>query len=287
MKIVTDSGADIDFEECQKLGVHMLPLKVEVDGISYQSGVDITPARFYELMDNAENMPKTSTPSIGDFQKLYEELAKEDSEIISIHLSSGLSGTYNTALQAAKSIKNATIDLIDTLTLSAGTAWHVRAAVEMVKNGLSRETILAKLQQIRDASYTFFTLPDLKYLIAGGRISHLKGLLASLLGIKPIIEVDKNDGKYYDRSKKRSFLKAIQGIPELLLKRFPEGTRLRVQICSAENPEGTAMLKAAMEQYFMCEWLPVASLGTALGAHTGKGLIGAVVAAVQDLPTLV
>lgn len=286
MKIVTDSGADISLEECEELGVTMLPLKVEVDGISYQSGVDITPERFYDLMDAAQSMPKTSTPSVGEFVEVYTRLAKEDPEIISIHISTGLSGTYNAALNASKMVEGADVTLVDTKTLSAGTAWQVRAALEMIKAGLSKAVIVERLQQIQDAAITHFTLPDLKYLIAGGRISHLKGLLASLLGIKPVIEVDKGDGKYYDRGKKRSFLKAVQDIPQQILKRIPAGTVLKAQISSADNPKGAQMLKQAMEEVFKCEWLPTVKLGTALGAHTGRGLVGVICAAKQDLPSL-
>ena len=286
MKIVTDSGADLTKEECEAIGVTMLPLKVEVDGVSYQSGVDITPEKFYNLMDAAQGMPKTSTPSIGEFEQTYKRLAVEDPDILSIHLSSGLSATYNAAVTAAKTVENASITVIDTKTLSAGTAWQVKAAVEMVKAGLSKKAIVARLQQIQDATYTYFTLPDLKYLIAGGRISHLKGLLASLLGIKPVIEVSKEDGKYYDRGKKRSFMGAIQDLPQQILKKIPAGSTIQVQLCSADNPTGAQLAKEAMEKVFKCEWLPTLTLGTALGAHTGRGLVGVICARLSDLPSL-
>lgn len=286
MKIVTDSGADLTKEECDAIGVTMLPLKVEVDGVSYQSGVDITPEKFYNLMDSAQSMPKTSTPSIGEFEEVYNRLAAEDPDILSIHLSSGLSATYNAAVTASNNVANADITLIDTKTLSAGTAWQVKAAVEMVKNGLSKQVIVNRLQQIQDATFTHFTLPDLKYLIAGGRISHLKGLLASLLGIKPVIEVDKTDGKYYDRGKKRSFIAAIQDIPQQISQKIPAGSTIQAQICAADSISGAEMLKEAMNKMFTVEWLPTISLGTALGAHTGRGLVGIISAKVSDLPGL-
>ncbi len=129
-------------------------------------------------------------------------------------------------------------------------------------------------------------MPDLKYLIAGGRISHLKGLLASLLGIKPVIEVSKVDGKYYDKIKRRSFQKAIDGIVELVLRNHAEGSRLLAQICTAANPEGGEVLKKAMDKLFQVTWLPVAKLGTALGAHTGRGLVGVICADEDALPII-
>jgi len=237
-------------------------------------------------MDASPSMPITSTPSIGDFAEIYKKFAEEGEEILSIHISSGLSATFNVAKQAAEMIKDARIHLIDTLTLSAGQAWQVTAAAKMQQAGKSMDEIISKLAQIQAATTTHFTLPDLKYLIAGGRISHLKGLLASLLGIKPVIEVSKEDGKYYDKIKKRSFQKAITGITELALKEHPEGSKLVAQICTAANPDGGALLKEAMDKLYSVEWLTDVKLGTALGAHTGRGLVGLICANKEALPEL-
>lgn len=286
MKIVTDSGADLSFEECQKMGVTMLPLKIVVGEQSYQAGVDIDANDFYDMMDNSLTLPKTSTPSIGEFQQAYEELAKEDPEILSIHISSGLSATIDTARQAAELVENAQITFFDTVSLSAAQAWYVEAAVKLRDAGKSMDEILVKLNQIQSAVSTHFTLPDLKFLIAGGRIGHLKGLLAVVLGIKPVIEVSKEDGKYYDKLKKRSFPKAILGIVELLEKIHQPGTKLLAQICTAANPEGGKQLVEAMNKVFDVEWLPEFTLGTALGAHTGRGLVGIICADKSQLPDI-
>ncbi len=286
MKIVTDSGADISFEECKSLGITMLPLKVDLAGVSYKSGIDIDPEQFYDLMDASPTMPITSTPSVGEFAEVYKRLATEDPEILSVHISSGLSATFNVAVQAAELVPEAKITLVDTLTLSAGTGWQLRAASAMMQAGHKLEEIVATMRKIQDATSTFFTLPDLKYLIAGGRISHLRGLLASLLGIKPVIEVSKVDGKYYDKVKKRSFQQAIDGITELVKKVHPAGTELVAQIVTAANPAGAEQLKTSMEKVFKCHWEPTVTLGTALGAHTGRGLVGIICAEKSALPTI-
>ena len=286
MKIVTDSGADLSFEECQKMGVTMLPLKIVVGEKSYQAGVDIDANDFYDMMDTSLTLPKTSTPSIGEFQEAYEKLAKEDPEILSIHISSGLSSTIDTARQAAELVEDAHITFFDTLSLSAAQAWYVEAAVKLRDAGKSMDEILLKLNQIQSVVTTHFTLPDLKYLVAGGRIGHLKGLLAVLLGIKPVIEVSKEDGKYYDKLKKRSVHKAILGIVELLEEKHQQGTKLLAQICTAANPEGGKQLVEAMNKVFDVEWLPEFTLGTALGAHTGRGLVGVICAEKSALPEI-
>jgi len=286
MQIVTDSGSDITIEDAKKFNIHMLPLKIDLDGKSYKAGVDISPDEFFDLMDNAKGMPVTSTPSVGEFQELYTELAKTDPEILSIHISSGLSATSNTAVQAAALVPEAKITVLDTLTLSAGTGWQVLAAAKMREAGAKLPDILEKLRQIQSATKTYFSLPTLKFLIAGGRIGHLKGLLASLLGILPVIWVSNVDGKYYDVAKKRTFFKAIEEIPNLVLKDHPAGSVLQAQVCHASYPEGARLLKEALEKVFKMEWLPDVHLGTALGAHTGRGLTGVIVAAKDHLPTL-
>jgi len=285
MKIVTDSGSDLTKEQCQELGVTMLPLKVQLGERTYLSGVDLSAEEFYELLDTTGQMPLTSTPSVGEFVDAYTKLAESDREILSIHISSGLSGTSNAARVAAKQV-DADVTVVDTLTLSSGTGWQVEAAARAIKAGWGKEQILGLLKQIQTATNAYFTLPDLKYLIAGGRISHLKGLLASLLGIKPVIEVNQEDGKYYDISKKRSFLKAVQEIPELILKKHSEGTAFRAQIVTASNPEGGEMLREAVNKVFRCEWLPNCAIGPALGAHTGRGLVGLMHAPLAEYPQL-
>ena len=285
MKIVTDSGSDLTKEQCQELGVTMLPLKVQLGERTYLSGVDLSAEEFYELLDTTGQMPLTSTPSVGEFVDAYTKLAESDREILSIHISSGLSGTSNAARVAAKQV-DADVTVVDTLTLSSGTGWQVEAAARAIKAGWGKEQILGLLKQIQAATNAYFTLPDLKYLIAGGRISHLKGLLASLLGIKPVIEVNQEDGKYYDISKKRSFLQAVQEIPELILKKHSEGTAFRSQIVTASNPAGGEMLREAVNKVFRCEWLPNCAIGPALGAHTGRGLVGLMHAPLAEYPQL-
>ena len=127
MKIVTDSGSDLTKEQCQELGVTMLPLKVQLGERTYLSGVDLSAEEFYELLDTTGQMPLTSTPSVGEFVDAYTKLAESDREILSIHISSGLSGTSNAARVAAKQV-DADVTVVDTLTLSSGTGWQVEAA---------------------------------------------------------------------------------------------------------------------------------------------------------------
>ena len=286
MQIVTDSGFDLSPEQKAPLSIHTLPLKISLSGVNYQSGIDIQPEEFYNLLQNTEDMPTTSTPSPGEFLELYKKVAEDDPNILSIHISSGLSATYDVALKAASQLPDIHITLVDTRTLSAEMGWQIEAAAKAIQAGWSLEKILEVMTKVRDVSEMIFTLPDLSYLIHGGRISHLKGLLASLLGIKPVIGVEKSTGKYNDLLKTRTFKRAIQAIPAYVAEKYPEGTRLRTQIGHADNPDAAAQLREATDALFECEWLPDCSISPVLGAHTGQGLVGLVFAPLDRLPTL-
>lgn len=286
MKIVTDSGFDLSPEQLQGAELNTLPLKIVLSGKTYRSGIDIQTEEFYHLLENTDEMPTTSTPSPGEFLEIYQNVLEKDPDILSLHISSGLSGTYNSAVTAAGDLPDANITHVDTRTLSIEMGWQVEGAIRAIQAGWPLPEILQLLTKIRESSEVIFTLPDLSYLIHGGRISHLKGLLASLLGIKPLIGVDKSDGKYYDRGKARTFKRAIQAIPAYIAEKFEEGAELRVQIGHAGNPDAAEQLKQEMENLFSCHWLPSCSISPILGAHTGRGLVGIVFASLEGFPEL-
>lgn len=276
MQIVTDSGTDLllSGEEMEKLNIHILPLSVTLDGVTYRDKVDIQADQFFPLLENSKELPLTSQPAVGEFVALYRKLAAKDPQILSIHMSSGLSGTYNAARTAASLVPEADITVVDTHTLSAPSAWQVEAAARAAAKGWTKEKIITGLQLISDATDVVFTLKELKYLIHGGRISHLKGLLASLLSIKPIIGVEKVGGTYVQRGQTRSFSQAIRHIGDLIGQKITRGSRIRVQVVHAQNPEGAQALVDEINQHFNCHWLPTGRLSLVLSAHVGPSMIG-------------
>jgi len=259
MKIVTDSGADlpISAQEIKDLEIHIVPLKVTLDGETYLEGVDIHPKEFYQLLASSKNLPITSQPSAGDFVEIYRKLAVDDPQILSIHISSGLSGTYNSAIAGAKLTPEANVTHVDTKTLSAVTGWQVVSAARAGRAGWSTEQILNHISEIGAASESLYTLNELKYLIHGGRISHMKGLIASLLDIKPLIGVEKLKGTYVQLGQSRTFSKAIQGLVDLISKQHKPGSKLKVQVLHAFNPESAEILRERIGETFECSWFPI------------------------------
>jgi len=289
MKIVTDSGVDLLFppEDLAGLDIHVVPLVVTLDGQSYREGVDLQPDEFYPLLAATQSLPTTSQPSAGDFAETYRRLAADDPDILSIHISSGLSGTFNSAHAGAALVPEAHVTLVDTKTLSAAAGWQVEAAARAVKAGWSLDRILALLARISTSSDSIYTLQELKYLIHGGRISHMKGLIASILNLKPLIGVEKVGGTYEQLGQARSFKGAIKGLVHQIAERHAPGSALRVQVLHAHNPEGAATLHKLVDQQFECTWLPVGSMSLVLGAHTGPSMVGvayAPAAAFADTP---
>jgi DegV family protein with EDD domain len=276
MQIVTDSGTDLSLSSEQKveLNIHIVPLIVTLDGQSYREDVDIQPDEFYRLLAASEGLPITSQPSSGDFAETYRQLAATDPDILSIHVTSGLSGTFNSARTGAEMVPEANVTLVDTKTLSAAAGWQVDAAARALKAGWSIEQVLPLIDRIGAASDSLYTLNELKYLIHGGRISHMKGLLASVLNIKPLIGVEKVNGTYVQLGQARTFKRAVKGLVDRMAKQHAPGSALRTQVLYSHNPDGAAMLREQVDGRFDCTWQPVGPMSLVLGAHTGPSMVG-------------
>lgn len=274
MQIVSDRAMDLTPRQASGLEVHLAGLTLTLDGKTYESGVDIQPDEFYRLLTASKGFPTTSQPSPGQFADIYRRLAQSDPEILSIHISSGLSGTLSAAMMGAEMVPEARVAFYDTKTLSGAQGWHVEAAARAIQAGWDKERILDLLARVSAATETMFTVATMRYLIHGGRISHLKGLLASVLDIKPLIAVDKVTGKYVQRGQARTLKQAILNLAEHVTQRHPPGGRLRLQVLHADNPEGAAILHERLSGLYDCVWLPTGPIAPVLGAHTGPGLVG-------------
>jgi DegV family protein with EDD domain len=190
LPIVTDSGCDLNLApEQQELDIYVVPLSVRLGDATYYDSPDLDAPALYSRLESGRDLPATSQPAIGAFVDLYRKLAAKTSEILSIHISTGLSGTLNAAQAAAAQVPEVKVTFFDTKTLSVGSGWQVEAAARALRSGWALERVLELLGRIRAATETVFTLQELRSLIHGGRISHIKGLLASVLDIKPIIGV--------------------------------------------------------------------------------------------------
>lgn len=276
MQIVTDSGTDLNLskEETAEYNVHVVPLTVTLDGKSYREGIDIKPGDFYDLLAASDGLPITSQPSAGQFADLYRRLAADDPEILSIHMTSGLSGTFNSALAGADLVPEANVTHVDTKTLSAAAGWQVEAAARTNKAGWALDRILDLIKRIGDSCESVYTLDELKYLIHGGRISHMKGIIASLINIKPLIGVEKVNGTYSQLGQVRTFKGALKGLVKQIEKKFQLGSKIHVQVLHSFNPEAATFLREQVDKLYDCTWMPIGPMSLVLGAHTGPSMVG-------------
>jgi DegV family protein with EDD domain len=274
MHFVTDSGTDLALssEELRELNIHIVPLTVTLGAKTYREGLDIEPEEFYRRLGQTDNLPITSQPAPGELADLYRKLGSKH-EIMSIHISSGLSGTVNGAQLAAEMVPEASVTVVDTKTLSAAAGWQVEAAARAARAGWSKERILTLIQHIGSQSDSLYTLKELKYLIHGGRIGHMRGLVASLLNIKPLIGIEKETGTYVQRGQARTFKRALAGIVAQMTDQHGSGNALRVQVMHSNDPAGAGLLRKLIDRKFDCAWLPTRPISLVLGAHTGPTLV--------------
>ena len=273
MQIVTDSAADLAPSQIAGLPIHFTTLRLSLHGETFTGSVE----EFYKELTETDEYPTTSQAAAGDFAELYRKISKYDPDILSIHISSGLSGTLNSARVGASMVPEARVTFWDSRTLSAALGWQVEAAGRMVKKGFKLDKILERLTQIRDSVDGMFTIKEMKYLIHGGRVSHLKGLLASVLNIKPIIGVDHETGMYTDPGQELTFKRAMSRMINIDKARYEGMGPLRAQLVHGHNPEAVDFLKEKAEQELKCTFDPTVPVAPVLGAHTGPSLTGIIV----------
>lgn len=186
--IVTDSTADLTEQEIQDFNIHVVPLNITIQEEHYLDGETITKEEFKNKMIASSELPMTAQPSIGRFVELYDELGKDGSEIISIHLMNSISGTVNAAKQAAD-ITESTVTVVDSDFTSRSMGIIVREAAQAAKEGKSAEEVLAVIESTRKRTKLYLTVLNLDNLIKGGRISRVMGAFSNLLNIKLFLEV--------------------------------------------------------------------------------------------------
>jgi len=275
MKIVTDCAADLPASERQELGIIEAPLYIQFPEGEVNSA-DITPDEFYDRLEAMyPNIPSTAQPSSGTFAHIYQQITDSD-EILPIHISSGLSGTLNSARMGAEQVKEKVIHIVDSMTLSVGQRFQVLAAAKAARKGWSTDAILKRLNQIRENTEVIYTLETLEYLARGGRIGRVQALLGSVLKLKPVIHVEKSDGKYSPIGKTRTIPAALEMIAEQLEKVYKD-TLLWVSIMHGRFAPGAEELKKLLAERLKIARMEILRISPVLGVHTGPGIVGAAV----------
>ncbi|BFT73160.1 DegV family protein [Paenibacillus sp. P36] len=282
IRIVTDSTADIPLALRQELNIEMVPLKIHFGDEQFLDAVTLRSEEFYPKLTSSPHFPRTSQPSPAEFLDLYQSLLEEpNTEIISIHLSSALSGTYQSALLASTMLEESAgkVHVVDSRSASYGIGALVVAAAKAAQAGQSAAEIIELVQTIRENFYIYFLVDTLEFLQKGGRIGKASALFGSLLNIKPILSID-GEGEVAATDKVRGQKKAIARILELLAADVPNRRIPSLHIAHANNLEGAELLREVITQQFEVQHVDYITLGPVIGAHAGPGTIAAFVRAV-------
>ncbi len=274
MKIVTDCAADLSAEELEQLGIVQAPLFINFPEGEI-SAMDISADDFYNRLEAMRPaIPTTAQPSAGIFAELYRKIAQTDKDIFSMHISSGLSGTINSAHDGGGQVASeANISYWDTLTLSAGERFQVIAAALGIKAGWTMEAIQERLKKIRENTELQYTLDTLEYLARGGRIGRVKALAGALLNLKPVIRVD-TDGKYSTVGNGRTLNKSMAMIVESMKEKFRD-TPVWVTMIHGRFAEKADVLAAELKGKLNISKMDLVRISPALGVHTGPLIVGA------------
>lgn len=269
VRIVTDSTADLPREVAGELGITVVPLTVFFGDEAYLDGVELDNATFYEKLAASKDLPRTSQPAPAAFQQAYQHLIDEGADaILSIHLSSKLSGTYQSACTARDSLSEDTrqvpIEVIDSLSISVGVNYAIQQAASMAREGKSLEEIKARVADTLARSKILAVLDTLEFVRRGGRIGGASAMLGNMLSFKPIVSL--KDGEVVPVERPRTRAKAYARIAQLA---SDMGELEHVSIAQS-NDEVGQQLGEVMKGVYHGE-LSVYRLGAVLGTHTGPG----------------
>ena len=270
VKIVTDSASDIALELAQHLRITVVSLYIHFGDKAYRDQVDINADEFYHKLETGHIQPTTSAPSPGDFVKVFKKLAQETNEILSIHLSSKTSGTYNAALLAKKALSSerCRIEVIDSQFLTMGLGLIVITAAKAASIGIALQQLVGKVCEAILQTNGMGLFDTLTYLAKGGRIGKAASLLGSVLNVKPLITIQ--DGELHPAGLVRTRGKGIDRLCEFVRSALPIQD---LAIIHSTTPDDAQTLAERISSFLPQIHPWIARLGPALGTHSGPGTL--------------
>lgn len=268
--IVTDSTAYLPIDTVHKYSINVIPLTVNFGQESYKEGVDIIADQFYARLASVKTLPTTSQMAVGELVVTFEKLLETHDAVIAIFLSSGLSGTVNSAETAARMV-GGDITIIDSKITASGQAEMVLTACRLVEEGVPQQEIIDQLMKLRDGIRAFFVVDSLEHLHRGGRVSGVSAAIGSLLQVKPVLTV--NDGRLELFEKVRTRRKALARVIELVKGTLEPGKELHICVVYAHNVEDAKLFREQVEAEFPQARVDMSELGPVIGTHVGPGLL--------------
>jgi DegV family protein with EDD domain len=279
--LVTDSSATLSPALIQQYGIHVMPLYIHFGTEVLRDGQDMTPDEFIDRLQRSSTLPTTSQPSAGDFLEVYRNLFQGADAIISIHISTGLSGTVASALgarqmlvdeAAERGVEPPVIHVVDSTVVSVGLELLVTAAARAIEAGESVETVLRIVQNLIAHIRVIFLVDTLEYLHKGGRIGGASALLGSVLQVKPILHFA--DGRIDVLERVRTAKKAKQRLLAIIEEEAGRDATLHAAITHVSAPGEAQRFRQEMTGCFDCQELFISDLSPAVSVHVGPGAVG-------------
>jgi len=271
VKIITDSSAYLPQKYIDQYGITILPLYLIWDGKSYRDGFDIQASEYYTRMAQSTTLSTTSQVTVNDYKGAYQKLLDQGNEILVLSLSSGISGSYDSALQALADFKGKPIELVDTKLVSMALSFMVLTAARAAEKGADLVSCKQAALQAYPKIGVYFTVDTLKYLAAGGRIGGAKRLMGTALDIKPVLAI--LDGKIEAVASVRSKRKALDKMIDLVEKDIAGRKPVRISVFHANVPEEAAELQQRAAIRLGAVETILSEVSPAVGSHTGPGTI--------------
>ena len=271
IKTVTDSSITIEPEVVKEYGITIVPLSVMVDGVLY-SDSELGEGDFLRLMQSSKNLPKTSQPPVGVFAEIYENLAADGDHIVSIHMSHALSGTVEAARQGA-TLSGADVTVIDSGFTDQAMKFQVVEAAKLAKEGADLDTILARIEEVKEKTELYIGVSTLENLVKGGRIGRVTGLLSSLLNIRVVMEMKDHQLEPIVKGRgNKTFKKWL----DELVEKLSHSKVAEIGISYAGTPEWANEMKAQL-QSLVEKAIPVLETGSIIQTHTGENAFAVLV----------
>jgi DegV family protein with EDD domain len=270
--IITDSTAYLPKEFVDRHNIRVVPLKIHWNEKTYRDGIDISPSVYYKLLSRSSTIPTTSQPPVDEFLQIYEELAADHDGIIVPLISSGISGTFSSAKTAATMFSDVPVEVIDTLSTSAGLALVDIAVAQAVTEGKQLAEVKQLAEGIVDRLAMYFVVDTLKYLHKGGRIGGASRYFGTALRIKPILYLDPQ-GKIDSLDRVRTKSKAIKKLIELAVVKA-DGKPAHVGIIHADALVEARQIQSQLSDQIECKQVEIYDFSPVIGTHVGPGTVG-------------
>ena len=251
----------------------MIPLSVAFGGETYREEVDISAEQFYEKVKQHKNLPTTSQPSVGEFVELFTSLRDEGYDaVISIHLSSGISGTYQGALTAGNMVDGLKVYAYDSEISCMAQGFYAIEAAKMALDGKTPEEIIARIDEMKKTLRAYFMVDDLAHLQRGGRLTGAQAFIGGLLQIKPLLCFENKVIVPFEKIRTRK--KAIKRIEELLAEDAAKGVPLKAAIIHANRPDEAEQWKERLSSLYPNVEFTISYFGPVIATHLGEGALG-------------